>query len=165
MGVILGGTGTRPPTFWRVGETISNVPPHIFLTQVCHRFLWYISWFVIPVQVLTIGLPIIYSQYYWFVLTINPPWKTKVSNFECNYDYNYVSHDKGRELNSAATSATQPAAGHSWSFTIAIVIMTLGWGLILGLAAESCGRIWLPCLNKHRHESKSANNRLYRNII
>ena len=24
--------------------------------------------------------------------------------------------------------------------------MTLGWGLLMGLAAESCGRIWLPCL-------------------
>ena len=34
---------------------------------------------------------------------------------------------KGRELNSAAT---------------------LGWGLLVGLAAESCSQIWLPCLRK-----------------
>ena len=53
---------------------------------------------------------------------------------------------KGRELNSAATLASQPAAGHSLSFIITIVIMTLGWGLFVGLAAESCDRIWLPCL-------------------
>ena len=53
---------------------------------------------------------------------------------------------KGWELNSAATSASQPAAGHSLSFIITIVIMTLGWGLFVGLAAESCRRIWLSRL-------------------
>ena len=29
---------------------------------------------------------------------------------------------------------------------ISIIVMTLCWGLLWGLAAESCGRIWLPCL-------------------
>ena len=55
---------------------------------------------------------------------------------------------KGRELNSAATLASQPAAGHcnSLSFIVNIVIMDLGWGLFVGLVAESCSRIWLPCL-------------------
>ena len=57
-----------------------------------------------------------------------------------------TSGSKGWELNSAATLASQPAAGHRLSFIITIVIMTLGWGLFVGLAAESCGRIWLPCL-------------------
>ena len=33
---------------------------------------------------------------------------------------------KGRELNLAATLASQPAAGHSLNFIITIVIMTLG---------------------------------------
>ena len=32
----------------------------------------------------------------------------------------------GRELNLAATLASQPAAGHSLNFIITIVIMTLG---------------------------------------
>ena len=54
---------------------------------------------------------------------------------------------KGWELNSASTLASQPAADHSLSFIITIVIMTLGWGLFVGLAAESCSRIWLPCLS------------------
>ena len=57
-----------------------------------------------------------------------------------------VDNTKGRELNSAATLASQPAASHSLSFIITVVNMTLGWGLFVGLAAESCGRIWLPCL-------------------
>ena len=61
-----------------------------------------------------------------------------------NHDVNEVG--KGRELNSAATLASRHVAGHSPSFIIIIVIMTLGWGLLWGLAAESCGRIWLPCL-------------------
>ena len=34
--------------------------------------------------------------------------------------------DRGQELNSAATLASQPVASHSLSFIIAIVIMTLG---------------------------------------
>ena len=46
-------------------------------------------------------------------------------------------------LNSAPSLASQPAASHSFSFIITNVIMTLGWGLFVGLAAESCGRIWL----------------------
>ena len=54
---------------------------------------------------------------------------------------------KGRELHSVATLALQPTAGHSLSFIITIVIMTLGWGLFVGPAAESCGRIRLPCLS------------------
>ena len=33
---------------------------------------------------------------------------------------------KGRELNPATTLASKPAAGHSLSLIIAIVIMTLG---------------------------------------
>ena len=39
---------------------------------------------------------------------------------------------KGRELNLAATLASQPAASHNLSFIITIVIMTLGWGLFMG---------------------------------
>ena len=39
--------------------------------------------------------------------------------------------------------ASKPAASHSFSFIITNVIMTLGWGLFVGLAEESCGRIWL----------------------
>ena len=58
---------------------------------------------------------------------------------------------KGRELNSAANSASQPAAGHSLSFIITIVIITLGCDLFVGLAAESCGQIWLPRLTKTKH--------------
>ena len=57
-------------------------------------------------------------------------------------------HNKGRELQSAATSALQPAAGHCLSFITTVVFMDLGWGLFVGLAAESCGQIWLPCLTK-----------------
>ena len=55
---------------------------------------------------------------------------------------------KGRELNSAATLASQRVACHSLSFIITIVIMTLGWGLSVELAAESCSRIWLSCLRE-----------------
>ena len=51
----------------------------------------------------------------------------------------------GRELNLAATLASQPKAGHSLNFIINTVIMTLGWGLFVGLAAESCARILLLC--------------------
>ena len=40
----------------------------------------------------------------------------------------------------------QPATSYSLSLIITIVIMTLSWGLFVGLAAESCSRIWLPCL-------------------
>ena len=53
----------------------------------------------------------------------------------------------GWELNSAASLASQPVAGHSLSFIITIGIMTLSWGLFVGLATESCGRIWLQCLS------------------
>ena len=35
-----------------------------------------------------------------------------------------------------------------WPHNLTIVIITLGWGLFVGLAAESCGRIWLLCLYK-----------------
>ena len=44
-----------------------------------------------------------------------------------------------REFNAAATMTLQPVAGHSFSFIIPIVVMTLGGGLLVGLAAESCG--------------------------
>ena len=53
---------------------------------------------------------------------------------------------KGREPITAAALASKPAASHNLSFIISIVFMTLAWGLLVGLAAESCGRIWLPCL-------------------
>ena len=53
---------------------------------------------------------------------------------------------KGRVLNSAPILALQPSACHSLRFIITIVFMTLGKGLFVGLAAESCDRIWLPCL-------------------
>ena len=49
--------------------------------------------------------------------------------------------NKERELNSAATLASQPAAGLILSFIITIVIMTLGWSLFVRLATESCGQI------------------------
>ena len=42
-------------------------------------------------------------------------------------NFNKWSQDnKERELNSVSTLASQPAAGHSLSFVITIVIMTLG---------------------------------------
>ena len=55
----------------------------------------------------------------------------------------YYGFNKGKvwELNSAATLASQPVADHSLSFIITIVIMTLGWGLFVGLATESWGQI------------------------
>ena len=60
----------------------------------------------------------------------------------------YRSHAiKEREPNSAAALASQPAAGHSLSFIYCYCFMTLGWGLLVGLAAESCSRIWLPRLS------------------
>ena len=58
---------------------------------------------------------------------------------------------KERELNSAANLASQPAANHSLNLIITVVIMTLGWGLFVGLATESCCRIWLPCLSETLH--------------
>ena len=54
---------------------------------------------------------------------------------------------KGREPNSAAALASQPAAGHSLSFYYYYCFMTLGWGFLVGPAAESCSRIWLPRLS------------------
>ena len=53
---------------------------------------------------------------------------------------------KVREPNSATALASQPAAGHSLSFYYCYCFMTLGWGLLVGPAAESCSRIWLPRL-------------------
>ena len=49
----------------------------------------------------------------------------------------------------AATLASQPASSYNLSFIISsqIVIMTMGWGLFVGLAAESCSGIWLQCLS------------------
>ena len=47
---------------------------------------------------------------------------------------------KGRELNSARTLATQPAAGPSLNFVIIIVIMPLD-------TAGVWGQIWLLCLS------------------
>ena len=58
-----------------------------------------------------------------------------------------VNTRKGREPISAAALASQPAAGHNLCFIISIVFMTLAWGLLVGPAAESCSRIWLPCLS------------------
>ena len=58
----------------------------------------------------------------------------------------YFWRNKGREPNSAAALASQPAAGHSLSFIYGYCFMTLGWGLLVGPAAESCSRIWLPRL-------------------
>ena len=57
-----------------------------------------------------------------------------------------TKHAKGRDINSAATFECQRAASHSLSFIISIVIMALCWGFFVGLAAESCSRIWLSCL-------------------
>ena len=54
--------------------------------------------------------------------------------------YVYENCIRDGVLNLAATLASQPAAGHSLSFIITIVIMTLGWGLFVGLAVESYGR-------------------------
>ena len=54
---------------------------------------------------------------------------------------------KGRKLNSAKTLASQHVAGHSLSFIITIVIMTLGWGLFVGLVSESCSWIWLSSVS------------------
>ena len=58
-------------------------------------------------------------------------------------------------LNSAATLASQPAASHCLSFIITVGIMTLGWGLFVGLAAESRSQIWFPCLNEKNSMSQS----------
>ena len=71
-------------------------------------------------------------------------------HFKKPIDNHLTYKNKGWELSSAATLASQPAAGHSLSFIITIVIMTLGWGLFVGLAAEGCGQIWLPCLTSSR---------------
>ena len=53
---------------------------------------------------------------------------------------------KGREPNTAAALASQPAAGHSLSLFYYYHFMTLGWGLLVGPAAEKCSQIWLPRL-------------------
>ena len=55
---------------------------------------------------------------------------------------------KGREPNSAAALASQPATGHSISFYYYCCFMTLGWVLLVGPAAESCSQIWLPRLKR-----------------
>ena len=52
-------------------------------------------------------------------------------NLLSNYFFSSFKYGKGQELNSAATLASQPAAGHSLSFTLSIVIMTLCWGLFV----------------------------------
>ena len=68
---------------------------------------------------------------------------------------------KGTGLNSATTLASQPAAGHSLSLFITIVIMTLGWGLLVELAAESCGQILLPCLTPLSNGGIQTNTHLF----
>ena len=60
----------------------------------------------------------------------------------------FIGPHKGREPNSAAALASQPAAGHSLSFYYCYCFMTLGCGLLVGPAAESCSRIWLPRLSR-----------------
>ena len=57
----------------------------------------------------------------------------------------YVAADSngtsmGWELNLVTTVASKPAARHSLSFIITVVIMTVrGGGLFVGLVAERCG--------------------------
>ena len=58
----------------------------------------------------------------------------------------HVYGQKGQQLKSATIWAPQPVAGHSLNFIITIVIMIFGWGLFVGLAAESYGWVCLWCL-------------------
>ena len=71
---------------------------------------------------------------------------------------------QGQDLHAAPTLASQSLVGHSWSF-ITIVIMTLGRGLFVGLVAQSCGLIWLPCfsslcITSQHHRVNSMENSL-----
>ena len=72
-----------------------------------------------------------------------------ITHLQCTaifYNLLEKSLHKGREPISAAALASQPAAGHSLSFYYYYCFMTLGWGLLVEPAAESCSRIWLPRL-------------------
>ena len=76
------------------------------------------------------------------------PFYTRISKLLLTPDsQSRTEYTKGQELNSAATLTSQPAAGHTLSFIISIVIMTLACGLFVGLAVEICGRTWFPCLD------------------
>ena len=59
-----------------------------------------------------------------------------------------LEEPSGWEPNSAAALASQPAAGHNLNLYYYYCFMTLGWGLLVGPAAESCSRIWLPRLTQ-----------------
>ena len=96
--------------------------------QVC--VLWFVYHFII---IYVLG--VFFFFFFLACLVQSPLLVPKVENLP-----------KGRELNLPAILASQPAAGHSLSFVVTVVIMTLGWGLFVGLTAESCGRIWPPCL-------------------
>ena len=91
------------------------------------------------------------------VYELSSSWRKRIylSDYTTNSLKGLKWLNKGREPNLATALASQPAAVHSLSLFYYYCFMTLGWGLLVGPAAESCGRIWLPCLIIYTHRWKS----------